>query len=300
MPHKSKSLIPVPRRNRASREIAIPLEGLLPAEAHYRSTATLGRKVISSLSSTLVIFVIVLLILNGSSWGFLYLLGYLGVVFTQKAKTKRLHKKNTIAVEFLNDARYDDASVIFEALTRSEQNSSSHPIYIYNRGVAFLLSGDHLQAFSLFNSVLRAGIFSLSNTYFTSLYSDMATCLILEGRVQDSKYYLDKSELTAAKNSPGILQFSQTLYRLRNHQYIPAFNSILTHWSVSEETQRYPFRRATSVLLAFSAQKSGHESHIQSALEQLGEMTAESYSREFYWLYKSWPELWDFIKTISR
>ncbi len=281
-------------RGSSRKEISIPLSELLPIEDHYRSKATLSNRMSNVFLTLLGTSWFLLLLWSGSTIGVLGLLFYIGLFISRKVKQTRAVKKNQLAVDLLNDMRYEDASFIFEELTLSEQNSTSHPVYIFNRGVSFLLSGRHMRAFSLFNSVLRGRIFSFSDAYEPILLADMATCLVLDGQVEEAAEFLNKASFAARSQDRGYVVFVQALYYLRSGQMEKAFFYIVENWDLGEQKLRLPFRCAMSLLLAFSARMSGHEEYVNSSLDQIA--FSKPSLLEFHWLIKKWPEMASFME----
>ncbi len=235
-----------------------------------------------------------LLMMNGSIFGLVGVLFYLSIFVSRKVRQKRAIAKNQVAVNLLNDMRYDDASLIFEELTKSEQNTSSHSVYIFNRGVAYLLSGLHLRAFSLFNSVVKTNVFSGAGAYEPILYSDMATCLLLDDRIDEARAYLSNADITARKEDQGYLVFVRALYSLKNEQADLAFNDILESWQIAEAKLRLPFRRALSLLLAYAAERTDRCEHISPVLSQI-QFSPKSL-QEFHWIARNWPSMNDFMQ----
>ncbi len=282
-------------------ELSIPLTELLPSEERYRSNTTVSKRfglVLLTAAGTSWFF---LLMMNGSTIGLVGMLFYIGLFLARKVKQKRAIEKNQIAVNLLNDMRYEDASLIFEELTETEQNTNSHPVYIFNRGVAFLLSGHYLRAFSLFNSVLKTNIFSGTGAYEPILLSDMATCLLLNNQIEEARPYISRANTAVQlyhqptpSEDEGYLVFVQALYALKSGQPELAFIDILDNWSLAEAKLRLPFRRALSLLLAFSADQTGRPEHVGSVLSQI-EFSHKAV-QEFRWVAQDWPEMGDFIR----
>ena len=267
----------------------------MPPERRYHPRPARG----SVMGTFFIVFgtVFAALWFTTSMWPALVLLSFhFGRVFLFRASHASAVQRNQNAVNLLNAGRIDEAAEIFDDLARAERRTAAHPVYVFNRAVAYVLQGRARRAFSLFNAVERSRAFVTEpgRTYLPLLYIELGTCLALLGQLEQAQHYRALAHRTldpADRGHPAI--FLDALVLVRSGQLVEADAYIRGHWRTAEGTLRVPTMRALRVVSAFTI--AGLASSRAPDVRGLLNGVRPCRRGEFDWVGAHWPELLAFL-----
>ena len=278
----------------AGRLSRIPTTALLPPEENYHPrTGILNHPATLLIGAGLVAQGVWTGTFLGVNLWLFWCFLCMGMILFGRRRQMNALRENQRGVALLNAGRVDEAAEIFEALTRSQRGSTSHSVFVFNRGVAYMLQGRLKRAFSLFNSVRRSRHFALLTAHEPTMYVDMATCLALDGALDDAQTFHNKARHAAVGRDAAKLVLSESVILLRRGRVQEARSSIERHLHHAQAELRIPSRRALIVLYAFSLRGPG--SNASDAIRSLGIIEPG----EFRWLGVSWPEMREFVAQFS-
>jgi tetratricopeptide (TPR) repeat protein len=274
----------------------LQLSELMPPETNYRPKRRSGG--FNVLTSFTIFFVATIGLLYFSS-SIVPIFLFFGVLFTSSLYHRHSQMQavedNQSAVLLLNAGDVDEAAEVFERLTESERHTRAHPVYVFNRAVAYMLQGRLKRAFSLFNAVKhsRHFHFGAGRGYLPLMYIEMASCLALMGHLDDARDYLRKARKGLQGNDLARLAFPETVIGLRSGRPGDTIQRLSEIWRTTEDLLRVPTMRALRLLLAYAYHLDGAEpAHVRRLLDAIDDPRPG----EFGWVVAEWPELREFVR----
>lgn len=272
------------------------MHDLMPPEARYRPRSSYRGSVIGTF---FFVFgtVFAALWFTTSLWPAFVLLGvFFGRSFFQRAAHTTAVQRNQTAVNLLNAGRVDEAGRIFEDLSDSERNTAAHPVYVFNRAVAYVLQGRPRRAYSLFNAVDRSGAFTFgfASSYLPLLYIEIGTCLALMGQLEAAREFRHRISKSLDRGDWGRVVFLDALLLVRTGDHEAAQGYIREHWRAAEGMLRVPTMKALRLIHAFSLARLGREPTPE--FRSLVEGVRPCRSGEFDWIGAEWPEMLAFLQ----
>lgn len=223
---------------------------------------------------------------------------YFGQLFYRRAEHAGAVQQNQTAVNLLNAGQIDDAARIFDALTKSERKTAAHPVYVFNRAVAYTLQGRPRRAYSLFNAIDRSGAFTVgfASSFLPLLYIELGTCLALLGRLEAARHYRKLVAERLRVEEVGRVVFLDALILIRSSDAAGANDYIRRHWRAAEGMLRVPTMKALRLLQAYALAQLGHER--TSEFHALVEGVKPCRAGEFDWVGAEWPEFAAFLQRL--
>ncbi len=274
----------------------MPIHDMMPPEERYRPRASYGGGVVSTF---LVVFLTVFTVLWLTTSVFpamLFVIIFFGRVLFQHAAHSAAVEQNQTAVHLLNSGRVGEAAGIFDSLTSSERKTNAHPIYVFNRAVAFVLEGRPRRAYSLFNAINRSDAFShgIARRYQPLLHVELGTCLALMGQLEEARGWRRKAVDRLHPRDRGRIVFLDALLHARYGDWAAGADYIAEHLDSAQHALREPMLRALHVLHAFALRQSGAPRHLVARKLEPVDPWLDG---EFDWLGTDWPEMAKFLKT---
>lgn len=274
----------------------LQLTELMPPETNYRPKRRSGG--LNVLTSFTFFFVSTIWLLYVSS-SIIPVFVFFGFLFASSLYHRHSQMQavedNQSAVLLLNAGDVDEAAEVFEKLTETERHTRAHPVYVFNRAVAYMLQGRLKRAFSLFNAVKhsRHFHFGAGRGYLPLMYIEMASCLALMGHLDDAREHLRNASKGLQGNDLARLAFPETVIELRAGRPAAAIQRLSQKWRATQDMLRVPTMRALRLLLAYSYQLDGAEpAHVRRLLDAIDDPRPG----EFDWVAADWPELREFIR----
>jgi len=293
-PRRDHSALARRRRRGITRRIS-PAD-LLPPESRYRPRTS--GTVSSAASTFFFVFVVALAVLwfTASLWPlFLIVVTFFARAFFQRSSQLAAVQENQRAVNLLNAGRVDEAAHIFEELTRTEVNSSAHPVYVFNRGVAYMIQGRLKRAYSLFNAVRHSRHFTTGQaaSYEPLLYVEMATCLALLGWIDEAADHREAAAARLDRDEVARLAFVDAVIALRVRRPEQAVAVARSNWRSAEALLRVPSRKALRLIYAFALETTsgGASAEFRSLVEGVRPCRPG----EFDWVGAEWPAFRAFL-----
>lgn len=274
----------------------LQMSELMPPEANYRPKRRSGG--LNLLTSFSIFFMATIGLLYFSS-SILPIFVLLGILFTSSLYHRHAQlqavEENQSAVLLLNAGDVDEAADVFERLTESERHTRAHPIYVFNRAVAYMLQGRLKRAFSLFNAVKhsRHFHFGAGRGYLPLMYIEMASCLALMGHLEDARDHLRRAHKGLAGPDLARTAFPEAVVGLRAGRPNAVIQRLSKQWRLAEDLLRVPTMRALRLLLAFAYELDGADpAHVARLLSAIDDPRPG----EFDWVCTEWPELREFVR----
>ncbi len=274
----------------------LQISDLMPPESNYRPKRRSGG--FNVLSSFTFFFVITIGLLYFSS-SIIPIFIFFGILFTSSLYHRHSQMQavddNQSAVLLLNAGEVDEAAEVFERLTETERHTRAHPVYVFNRAVAYMLQGRLKRAFSLFNAVKHSRHFHVGpgRGYLPLMYIEMASCLALMGHLEKAQDYVREAGRFLQARDVARLAFPETVIGLRAGRPAATIQQLSLRWTAAEDLLRVPTMRALRLLLAYAYHLDGADpSHVRRLLDAI----EQPRPGEFAWVVSEWPELREFVR----
>lgn len=281
------------------RDTRIAVSDLMPPEKFYRPNRTVDGSIVGTFFFVFAT-VFALLWLSASIVPvFLIMTAYFARTFVQRATHSAAVQQNQAAVNLLNAGRVNEAAQIFDQLSRSEQNTPAHAVYVFNRAVAYTLQGRPKRAYSLFNAILRSHAFhfGFSAGYLPLLYIEVGTCLALMGDLSAARRHRDEAAKAMQAQDAGRLVFLDVLLLVREGEYVAASELATTRYREAESTLRVPTLKALRLVHAFALAKMGHRGSAR--FNTLVQGVRPARRGEFGWVGAEWLPFRAFLAEVG-
>lgn len=269
---------------------------LMPPESNYRPKRRSGSLNLVTSFSVFFMATIGLLYFSSSIVPIFILMGFLftSSLYHRHAQLQAV-EDNQSAVLLLNSGDVEEAAQMFERLTETERHTRAHPIYVFNRAVAYMLQGRLKRAFSLFNAVKHSRHFHVGagRGYLPLMYIEMASCLALMGHLQEARDHLGRARKGLGGPDLARTAFPEAVIGLRAGRPNDVIQRLSQQWRAAEDLLRVPTMRALRLLLAFAYEQDGAEpAHVDRLLSAI----EHPRPGEFDWACRDWPELREFVR----
>jgi len=234
-------------------------------------------------------------------WGVLF--AVLGWAFVRRRRMYAFMRENDDGIAMLASGELVAASEVFDRLcTRTRNLPALQSLFVYNRAVTFLESGDIDEALALMHAVLRAGWITPRGTlavYYPSVVSRIALAEGLRGRLDQARSWQRRAhEVTSEAKRPALL-LVDVIVAARSDDVANVVKLVEQGWERAENLMTTRQLRALRVFEAFALEQlSGAEYRVEYRDEDFKrsiEQAGKAGRGAFDYLAVAWPKLKEFL-----
>ncbi len=270
--------------------------GVRPADPRYRIVPYGARLLGSAAFVTALVGVIAVAL--ATSPGMLFWLGLIGLeavligaVIRRRRRAAALVSQIDDSVALINQGRLDLASNALDQLAATSRSLPfQHSAIVFNRGVAFLATGEPEQALALFNEVAAKGWFKLlDGLYASHLHRAYAAAWLALGRLDLGVEAAARAHQTLSEaKRPGMLPLDTSIL-CRQGRYHEALDLVEQNLEQASGLLTPEQRQQTELLRAF-ALWSLHGDAARSQVTELVRGAMPRRPRALTSTAMNWPE----------
>ncbi len=279
---------------------------VLPTEGHYRPlrrSAWYSRSVPTALGLGLSVGVLSTWLSPLTLW--VSLAGLVGWSIARRWRMYRFLRANDDGVAMLVSGEFAAAAEVFDKLCMGSTTMPAlHSIFVYNRAVTHLESGELDRAVALLCAVLHGGWITSKGAlavYYPNVLSRLAIAEALRGRLEQAQAWRERAHTATSAPKQGALLLLDIVVEARSGHYKRVVELIEDGWGRAENHLTARQLRTLRLLQAFALERQGGAADYRAVSRETDLLRALEGARagragEFGAMLAHWPELEDFAR----
>lgn len=268
----------------------LPSTEIMPVEKHYMSARFWARRP----GEFLAVFVFLVIAI---AMAFLGMPFWLMMTFAMAvgggagvSSWFRIHKgasENIRGQMLMMSGRIEDAGQLFEKLCVKYPDHPHHALFVHNRAVAFILTGDVRKALAMLNAVQHSKRFDkrILGPFKDHLRANRALCLALLGELREADRIL--SEMEDARSAAfGFTILPRAILLIRSGHNADAYDKVVGNWRVAEGIGHARSIKGLRAVGGLAGTLCGKKDEAERLLAGLFPME----DGELDWIGAEWPE----------